>query len=269
MGLTPQECPPVIRGGESDPDKDDDDNVEPDNDNESRTSSQASRGNTISTPRLTNRAVTIPDTVRHYVVPVKDGTSPGKILTSAYSAIQSFMKQSPNNSSNSKRMLLVLTRNFGISTQNAIGALKHFQCQPEPTSLLDALEADGTEAMMEQHRRVTGSSGVGGSSSSSSLTSFLRDGDDTSSNNRYLLVTGEDTIRGLHLDGLDVVLVAGRPVGPDEYTHIAGRTGRAGRSGSVVNIVSDQDADMVVSWERMLGIQYERCENVEWIGLRL
>ena len=101
------------------------------------------------------------------------------------------------------------------------------------------------------------------------MTSYFSDGEVAPSNDGYLLVTGEDTIRGLHLDGLDVVLVAGRPVGPDEYTHIAGRTGRAGRSGSVVNIVSDQDADKVVSWEKMLGIQYERCENVDSIGLRL
>jgi superfamily II DNA/RNA helicase len=239
MGLTPQESPPVIRGSDAD---------------ESEENDEAS---SASSATLTSRAVTIPDTVKHCVVAVTDGSSPGKILTSAYTVIQSLSKDKP------QRILLVLTRNFGISTKNAIGALKHFQCQPEPTSLLDALEADGTEAMMELHRQVTGASGVGGSSSS---TAYFDD-EKVTTKNGYLLVTGEDTVRGLHLDGLDVVLVAGRPVGPDEYTHIAGRTGRAGRSGSVVNIVSDQDADKLVSWEKMLGIQYERCDNVDSIGL--
>ena len=58
-------------------------------------------------------------------------------------------------------------------------------------------------------------------------------------------MTGED------LDGLDVVLVASRSVGPDEYTHAAGRTGTAGKSGGVVNVVSDVDVSKVTAWEKM------------------
>lgn len=261
MGLTPQECPVTIRGNEDDGDFVD--TVVDDYDDETPAASTVGKPKSKESAAVltTSRAVTIPDTVQHYVVPVQDGTSPGKILTSAYSAIQSL--------GTNKRMLLVLTRNFGISTKNAIGALKHFQCQPEPISLLDALEADGTEAMMELHRKVTGASGVGGSSSSSSTLSsspYFEDSAKAMAKNGYLLVTGEDSVRGLHLDGLDVVVVAGRPLGPDEYTHIAGRTGRAGKSGSVINIVSDRDADKLVSWEKMLGIQYERCDTADSIG---
>jgi hypothetical protein len=41
-------------------------------------------------------------------------------------------------------------RNLGITTQNAIGALRHFNCHPEPISLLDAVETtDGAEAIMQ------------------------------------------------------------------------------------------------------------------------
>lgn len=245
LGLTPQECPVTIRGAHGE--------IE----NGESGVAAAAAGNTDSAPPpLAGRAVSIPATVRHFVVPVTDGTSPGKLLTSAYAAIQAL---GPH-----QRVLLVLTRNFGISTQNAIGALKHFQCHPEPISLLDALVADGTEAMMELHRQVSGASGVGGSASA--------DGDQQKQQQQqtgYLLVTGEDTVRGLHLDGLNVVLVAGRPVGPDEYTHIAGRTGRAGRTGSVINIVSDQDAAKLVSWENMLGIRYERCADANAVGQQM
>ena len=243
MGLTPQECPIIVR----DNDMEDDIDTDVNSDDKSKVVTEAERPKSnIST---TGRAVTIPSTVNHYVVPVVDGTSPGKILTTAFTAIQAL---GPH-----RRMLLVLTRNFGITTQNAIGALKHFRCNPEPISLLDALETtDGIEAMMEVHRQVTGVRGVGGSQPL--LPMQQQQG--------YLLVTGEDSVRGLHLDGLDVVLVASRSVGPDEYTHIAGRTGRAGKSGSVINVVSDVDVSKVTAWEKMLNITFILCPTPKEIG---
>jgi DEAD/DEAH box helicase len=249
MGLIPQECPIIVRDSNTDDDiditlKSDQSRIV----SEVEQSKQKSNsGNSVA---VVGRAVTIPATVTHYVIPVVDGTSPGKILTTAFTAIQALGPQ--------RRMLLVLTRNFGITTQNAIGALKHFKCQPEPISLLDALETtDGTEAMMEVHRQVTGVSGVGGSQ-----PRLLGQ----SQQKGYLLVTGEDSVRGLHLDGLDVVLVASRSVGPDEYTHIAGRTGRAGKSGCVINIVSDIDASKVTAWEKMLNITFIACPTAKEIG---
>jgi ATP-dependent RNA helicase DeaD len=62
------------------------------------------------------------------------------------------------------------------------------------------------------------------------------------------------------LDGLDVVIIVGRPNGPDEYTHIAGRTGRAGRSGKVINIVGPDSAAGIKSWEKMLGVDFTQLE---------
>ena len=168
-------------------------------------------------PRTT-RVVTIPDTVEHYLSAVEpkdneDSTSSGQLLIRAYQVIQDVVSANPN-----ARMLLVLTRGFGISNQQVIGALRHFKCKPDPRSLLDALQEDvqGTDQLMQVHREVSGATGVGQSLS------------EETANDPSLWVTGEDTIRGLHLDGLDVVIVVGRPRGVDEYTHIAGRTGRAG-----------------------------------------
>ena len=74
-------------------------------------------------------------------------------------------------------------------------------------------------------------------------------------------MTGEDSIRGLHLDALDIVLVVGRPKGPDEYMHIAGRTGRAGRTGKVINILDSTGASSLVSWERMLSVDFNRLSK--------
>ena len=83
----------------------------------------------------------------------------------------------------------------------------------------------------------------------------------------YLLVAHEDNVRGLHLDGLDAVVVVGRPGSPDEYTHIAGRTGRAGRSGSVLNVVGYEQAAALASWTRMLGVDFLTVEESDIAGI--
>jgi superfamily II DNA/RNA helicase len=59
---------------------------------------------------------------------------------------------------------------------------------------------------------------------------------------------------------LDVVVVVGSALGPDEYTHIAGRTGRAGREGKVINVLSQKQTAAVTGWEKMLGIEFQRLE---------
>jgi hypothetical protein len=223
LGLPAHSCPRVIRGDEP----------------SGSSSSNAS-----------SRAVTVPLTVNNYVVAV-DGSSTGKLLTSAFFVI----KQLANKP---RKMLLVLTRACNMSTKNAVGALKHFQCKPEPVSLLDALEASGTNDMISVHRQVSGASGVG--ESNSYFSKQETDDEEEKSDDGYLLVTGEDTVRGLHLDGLDVVIVVGRPHGPDEYTHIAGRTGRAGLTGSVINVVSDENAAALKSWEQMLSLSFKKLD---------
>jgi hypothetical protein len=229
LGLPAQDCPRVVRGEGVDGEMEERATVQEESDSVHL-----------------GRAVTIPDTVENYVIE-SVGSSDGKLLTTAYHVVNAL-------GTKPRRMLLVLTRGFGINTKNAIGALSHFQCTPEPQSLLDALEAEGTDDMIEMHRKVSGATGIGESSY------FQEKSDSTEDGEGYLLVTGEDTVRGLHLDGLDVVIIVGRPHGPDEYTHIAGRTGRAGRTGKVINIVGPDSAAGIKSWEKMLGVDFTQLE---------
>ena len=191
-----------------------------------------------------DRAVTIPGSVRNFVLPV-DASSTGKLLTSAFFAIKN-LNSSGTRSGKPQKTLLVLTKGCGITTNNAIGALKHFGCQPKPQSLLDVLQdANGTDQLMDVHRKVSGSDGVGEQGS-----------DNASNDDGYVLVTGEDSVRGMHLDGLDTVVIVGRANGPDEYIHIAGRTGRAGKSGKVINVLSEAHAAAIQGWEKMLNTEF-------------
>jgi len=247
LGLSPQESPQVVRATKANLNDDDDDD-----DDDDGVDLTAVPGKHV------GRAVTIPDTVQHYVLAV-DTSSTGKLLTSAVYVLKGLRKTTKN-----KRILMVLSKGCGINTKNTIGALKQFQCQPEPMSLLDVLEADGTDRMIQVHREVTGATGVGEAYFSptdpSSSGSTEEDDEDAAADEGYLLVTGEDTVRGLHLDSLDVVLVVGRANGPDEYTHIAGRTGRAGKRGKVINILGLDHAAAVSGWETMLGVAFQSID---------
>ena len=51
--------------------------------------------------------------------------------------------------------------------------------------------------------------------------------------------------------------------GPDSYTHIAGRCGRAGEKGSVISVIGYEDSGRLVSWSNMLGIEFEGVEMDE------
>jgi len=248
LGLEPKDCPRVVRGA-----------------GEDKNNSNLHHEDT--TGRHVGRAVKIPQTVQHYVTAI-DTSSVGKLLTNAFYVLRALSQNGKHN-----KILFVLTKTCDINTQNAIGALKHFGCQPEPRSLLDALEAQGTNQMIELHRQVSGATGVGESLASSSSSYFSGKDDDDDDNNGsddnadsdgsdgYLLVTGEDTVRGLHLDGLDVVVVVGRANGPDEYTHIAGRTGRAGRPGKVINVLSNKDSAALSGWEKMLDVEFHPIDT--------
>jgi Helicase conserved C-terminal domain len=245
MGLSPEECPPVLRGGVA--------TTEPnDTDNDSTA--------IVSAAEASTRAVTIPESVQHYVYEVKNSepsasVSPGALLAATYQVIQRLPRES--------KTLVVLTRGFGISTQNAVGALAHFGCQPKPQSLMDSLQR--MDPKVPPPFPPTASSSVrsdemddlGDDETRAPSDPVQVDGANpvpASDSAGYLLVTGEDTVRGLDLDGLDVVLVVGRPNGVDEYTHIAGRTGRAGRSGVALSVV--ESAAPFLSWQTMLRCQF-------------
>ena len=145
LGLDPSECPQIVRGIGVD-----------DGDGSGGTSNDGGEGSTE------KRAVTLPGGVRNYVVPCGSTVGGGLLADAAavYKALPS-LKTTPEDDNGDdrnisdgerrgkrreggRRTLLVLSRESGLSVRNALGALRHFGCVPEPRSLLDELESGGT-----------------------------------------------------------------------------------------------------------------------------
>ena len=271
LGLSPKEYPRVIQGTSSGgiiSDEEDDETtfIGGSSYSEKSTDSESEDGEENINPNHVNRAVTIPNSVTNYVLAV-DTSSTGKLLTNAFFVVKNLNE---NGKKKNQKTLLVLTKGCGISTKNAIGALTHFNCQPEPQSLLDVLQnADGSDQLMDVHRLVTGSDGIGEDTSyfdTDTAATGTDDDDDDDSSEGFLLVTGEDTVRGMHIANLDTVVVVGRPAGPDEYIHIAGRTGRAGRSGKVISVLSEQHTAAIKGWETILNIDFKILDSMNDIS---
>uniref|UniRef100_A0A7S1VN65 Helicase C-terminal domain-containing protein n=1 Tax=Grammatophora oceanica TaxID=210454 RepID=A0A7S1VN65_9STRA len=98
------------------------------------------------------------------------------------------------------------------------------------------------------------------------------DGDDSISEDAQqlppFLVTFEGSARGLHLEGVDVVFIVGRPASAASYLHLAGRVGRAApsddnddsgdnkiqiRPGTVVSICTKGSATELEKWTQQIG----------------
>lgn len=77
-----------------------------------------------------------------------------------------------------------------------------------------------------------------------------------------ILVASEGSARGLHLDGVDVVFVLSRPVTPDEYLHLAGRTGRCGTPGKVVSVMSYTESKSLLAWSKQLNFEVTKLQGI-------
>lgn len=69
-----------------------------------------------------------------------------------------------------------------------------------------------------------------------------------------VLVATDVAARGLHVDGVSLVLHVDPPADAKDYTHRAGRTARAGESGTVVTLVTSAQQDQVSTLASEAGI---------------
>lgn len=70
-----------------------------------------------------------------------------------------------------------------------------------------------------------------------------------------LLVASDLAARGLDIPGIEYVFNLDLPEDPEVYLHRAGRTGRAGKSGVVISIVSPRETPLIAKYEKVLKIK--------------
>jgi len=69
-----------------------------------------------------------------------------------------------------------------------------------------------------------------------------------------VVVATDVAARGIHVDGVEMVIHFDPPSDPKAYLHRSGRTARAGESGAVVTIVTPRQVDTVVSMQQQAGV---------------
>ncbi|WP_225730134.1 MULTISPECIES: DEAD/DEAH box helicase [unclassified Nocardia] len=72
-----------------------------------------------------------------------------------------------------------------------------------------------------------------------------------------VLVTTDVAARGIHVDGISLVVHVDPPAEPKAYLHRAGRTARAGEEGVVVTLVTDEERGDVEKMTRKAGVDIE------------
>jgi len=73
-----------------------------------------------------------------------------------------------------------------------------------------------------------------------------------------ILVATDIAARGIDVTSISHVINYDMPDTSDAYTHRIGRTGRAAKTGDAFTLVTNEDADMVRTIERVLGARVER-----------
>jgi len=73
-----------------------------------------------------------------------------------------------------------------------------------------------------------------------------------------ILVATEVAARGLDIDGIDLVVNFDMARRGDNYVHRIGRTGRAGKTGLAISLISASEWNLMASIERYLKLQFER-----------
>ena len=76
-----------------------------------------------------------------------------------------------------------------------------------------------------------------------------------SSGKARVVVATDVAARGIHVDGVGLVVHYDTPTDPKAYLHRSGRTARAGKSGAVVTITTPRQLDEVVRLQKRAGVE--------------
>lgn len=74
-----------------------------------------------------------------------------------------------------------------------------------------------------------------------------------------ILIGTDLAARGLHFESVDLVVHYSIPENPKDYLHRAGRTGRNGKDGLSISIVTKKELPLIKKCQKEFGIQLEEC----------
>lgn len=220
----------------------------------------------------TERAVAIPDTIRHYCVPINGGDFFSRLegLAAAVRELQPrrpLIFVPPH-----ERVTAVVAhlRRAGGSVGARAVALHEAMGFVSDEDFGGVRGAHASVAIQQhdqlagQFRAAAAAGGDGGGGRGEHLEGGAADGEvvgrggDVGSDVAGdVLVTGEDSARGLHFDDVDFVFLMQKPKSPDEYVHLAGRTGRQGKRGTVVSLVEFEEFRKLRGWSSSLKVDFE------------
>lgn len=75
-----------------------------------------------------------------------------------------------------------------------------------------------------------------------------------------VLVATDVAARGLHIEGLELVVNYNLPIEKDSYVHRIGRTGRAGKKGLAISFVQEGELYQMYSLEEHVGVRIEEIQ---------
>lgn len=68
-----------------------------------------------------------------------------------------------------------------------------------------------------------------------------------------IIISSFDSVRGFHINNLDVVLLFNKPQNVNEYIHLSGRVGRRNRTGCSITLENEKNINIVKKWLNILG----------------
>lgn len=219
----------------------------------------------------TERAVTIPESIRHYCAPLADGGFFSRLETltatirelqprrplvfvppdERVTAVVAHLRRTGGDIGR-RAMALHEAMGFGSDDEGGVRGMHSSQAIQKH----DTLTGDLRGALSKGADTVAT---IGDIDRLSQASSFGKLGEGETG---AILVTSEDSARGLHFDDVDFVFLMQKPKSPDEYVHLAGRTGRQGKTGNVVSLVSYEEYRKMQTWSHSLKIYYEKIDTL-------
>src|SRR5436309_12234686 len=76
-----------------------------------------------------------------------------------------------------------------------------------------------------------------------------------------ILVASDVAARGLDIKGVSHVFNYDVPWHPDDYVHRIGRTGRAGKTGIAISLVTNADAESIANIQKLTGTKIAEMDG--------